>query len=276
MEMKKTIALIIVGVSVLFSTYIVTNKKSTSVGEIVSTNTNDREPNADQNLNFFPINKEVAVSDFDKIAHEVRGRDGKIIAYLGFKGKEVVAVFHGKAGKYYNFDTNAEGYLSYRGISGRSPIVSPNEKRITYVVKGTQNGKVGMFNVIDGREGKLYVSIAWDPVFSPDSQKVAYVVKTLERGKFFLVVNGVESKNQYDIITQPVFAPDSKTIAFGTANTISKDPECFLMINDEKVDTFPCSYLFVVEDGFVPVFSKDGKTITYPVNGKNKTINVYR
>ena len=78
------------------------------------------------------------------------------------------------------------------GIVGKSLIVSPDGKRLAYVVQ--RGGK--WLVVVMGVAGKEYDGIGRGSlVFSPDSKRVAYGAG--RGGKWLVVVDGVEGK-EYD------------------------------------------------------------------------------
>ena len=122
--------------------------------------------------------------------------DGRRLAYIAVKGKEVYSVIDGK---------KSDAYESIAEIS-----FSPDSSKIVFLARDI-NKKY--FAVTDGKKGINYDGIRGEgyPVFSPDSSKVVYLA--YKNKKWAIVVNDKELKI-YDDIKGPVFSPDSKHFSY--------------------------------------------------------------
>lgn len=99
-----------------------------------------------------------------------------------------------------------EQLVKYDQIMPRTPVLSPDKRRMVYVILRDDN----MYAVVDGVEQNAYYDIGTPPIFSPDSKRTAYAA--VLKDKWVIVVDGVEGE-KYDEIRQGLmFSPDSRRI----------------------------------------------------------------
>lgn len=169
------------------------------------------------------------------------------LAYVTGKERGVSVVHDGKAGPEYEM------------IHEEGPILSPDGKRVAYVVV-TGNKS---FVVADGKPGPLFDEQVGHartgcPVFSPDSQHLAYRAK--RDGKYFIVMDG-EVSPPYDgagcpidtFKVGPVFSPDSQRCAYRAV----KEGNYFIVVDGKALPTPG----WRVSDGLT--FSPDSKRLAY-------------
>ena len=156
------------------------------------------------------------------------------------------------------------------GFIRESMAVSPDGKRLAYIVKKDGNKRVV---VVDGKEGELYDAILTQmPVFSPDSKQVAYVAQIgsvdsrQSPSEQFLVLNGKEGKHYASIWPFVMFSPNGQHVLyFASSNGRFDRPSDQYFLVMDGVEGKGYAY----RGGSLPqqnlTFSPDGKRFAFTV-----------
>jgi hypothetical protein len=146
-------------------------------------------------------------------------------------------------------DVPQKGFDTYQSF-----VWSPDGKKLAYV--GLLDGKY--FVVEDGRKSGPYDGVL-DLLWSPDGSILAYAA--LVDNDWFSVENGKKGE-PFDGVQNLRFAPDGKTLAY-----TAREGDALVVIGKVKGPDLP-------EVG-APVFSADGKTVSYSVtHGTESYLNV--
>jgi hypothetical protein len=162
-------------------------------------------------------------------------------------------------------------------------ILDPQEKTTAYSIdKDQDTANSSSTIVINGSKGQTYDEIEQLTV-SPDGKRVAFVAK--KAGKMFVVVDGTEGK-KYDFIKNLKFSPDSQHTAYcvgegiythvdnpnGVGGAEDMAQKMFVVIDNNEGKKYDGSFAQANDlQTYDPLFSKDGKKVTYSAieNGKN-------
>lgn len=160
-------------------------------------------------------------------------------------------------------------------------LLDPYSHMAVYSIdKDTYTASESATIVIDGKSGKSYDEINGITV-SPNGKRIAFIA-TKDK-KMFVIVDGIEGK-KYDYIKNLTFSADSQHIAYAagkekyfqpdspySGNDMVKKMGIVVDAKEEKV--YDGTYIGVnVYDTYFPVFSKDGKKVTYTAIKNKKDI----
>lgn len=222
---------------------------------------------ASENDKWFVVRdeKESVKHDYISLTHRYR---------ISFSPDSQNLVYIASTGDYWGGDSyimlNDEKIEAVDSVE-KGPVFSPDGNSIAYIARGkSPEGANEMYLVLGGKEQKKHYWIWTEPVFSPDGKRVAYVAGEDEINTRLIVVDNVGGKHYDSVLIQqlPVFSSDSKKIAY------------IAIEYDGHGDEYDVS-AFVVVDGterkkfdFIwnPVFSKDGKYITYGARKGNELL----
>jgi len=185
---------------------------------------------------------------YDEVRNLVFSADGKVLAYLGKKGKSTYLVLDGKD------DQLSDGEYPW------PPVIKPDNKGAGIAIVGKDGAYLYQAFGSGGPSQNRYKEIA-DVVFSNDARNHAYVAIKDER--FLIVVNGKEGPF-YDRVITPQFSPDGKFMIYRAR----KDNKRFVVVADTtgKVIKEQPGYDRVFET----IFTQDGASVAYGVIDGNK------
>jgi TolB protein len=193
-------------------------------------------------------------------------------------GKQVLfSVFANDLSTLYAISVNGKGRREIGKFSGRSPVPSPDGKRVIYMA-GTWTATKLMVSTVDGSRSQQITdgsSIAWNSDWSPNGKRLAFTGRNGPKSElaiFVMNTNGAGLRQVTHIAPEeggaqsPAWSPDGKKFALQVNNRASRN-SAYIWIADvatgeaRKLGLHDKSYL-----DETPSWFPDGKRIAFQSN----------
>jgi TolB protein len=195
-------------------------------------------------------------------------KDGKALLF---------SVFANDESKVYSINRDGKGQREIGRFPGRSPMPSPDSKRVVYM-GGTWTATKLMISAIDGTQSQQITdgsSIAWNVHWAPDGKRLAFTGRAEPKSELaiFILNSDGSARGQLTHIAPeeggaqwPVWSPNGKQIAFQVNSRVLKNSAHIWIVN---VATGESRKIGVHEQAYLdetPSWFPDGKRIAFQSN----------